>query len=58
MSDAKSKSAAQKARFLAVWPKIKSELVAHLESNGMPEDICAWFGKVGLYMSLSWRVFN
>ncbi|CAE6436514.1 unnamed protein product [Rhizoctonia solani] len=45
MSDFKSKASAQKARFLAVWPSIKSELVAYLESNGMPQDICAWFEK-------------
>ncbi|KAG9121011.1 Farnesyl pyrophosphate synthetase, partial [Ceratobasidium sp. 392] len=45
MSDFKSNAAAQKTRFLSAWPTIKSELVAHLEQNGMPSDICAWFDK-------------
>ncbi|KAG8687428.1 Farnesyl pyrophosphate synthetase [Ceratobasidium sp. 395] len=45
MSDFKAQAAAQKTRFLSTWPTIKSELVAHLEQNGMPNDICAWFDK-------------
>ncbi|KDN34476.1 hypothetical protein RSAG8_12414, partial [Rhizoctonia solani AG-8 WAC10335] len=45
MSDAKAKADAQKTRFLSVWPQIKAELVAYLESNGMPQDVCAWFEK-------------
>ncbi|CAE6393734.1 unnamed protein product [Rhizoctonia solani] len=43
MSEFKAKAGAQKTRFLSVWPKIKSEVSEYLESNGMPEDICAWF---------------
>ncbi|KAG8716424.1 Farnesyl pyrophosphate synthetase [Ceratobasidium sp. 394] len=45
MSDFKANAAAQKERFLSAWPTIKSELVAHLEQNGMPDDARAWFGK-------------
>ncbi|CAE6537783.1 unnamed protein product [Rhizoctonia solani] len=45
MSDFKAKAAAQKKRFLSVWPTIKSELTAYLESNGMPQDVCQWFEK-------------
>ncbi|KAF8757239.1 Belongs to the FPP GGPP synthase family [Rhizoctonia solani] len=46
MSEFKAKAGAQKTRFLSVWPKIKSEVSEYLESNGMPEDICAWFQRV------------
>jgi farnesyl diphosphate synthase len=46
MSDFKSKASSQKTRFLSVWPRIKSELVAYMESNGMPQDACQWFEKV------------
>ncbi|KAB5592026.1 Farnesyl-diphosphate synthase [Ceratobasidium theobromae] len=45
MSHPKSNAAAQKTRFLNTWPQIKSELVAHMESNGMPPDACKWFDK-------------
>ncbi|KAG8739158.1 Farnesyl pyrophosphate synthetase [Ceratobasidium sp. 414] len=45
MSDFKANAAAQKTRFLSVWPTIKSELVAHLEQNGMPDDARAWFDR-------------
>ncbi|QRV89379.1 farnesyl-diphosphate synthase [Ceratobasidium sp. AG-Ba] len=45
MSNFKAAAAAQKTRFQSVWPQIRNELVAHLEENGMPEDVCAWFGK-------------
>ncbi|KAF8599651.1 erg20p [Ceratobasidium sp. AG-I] len=45
MSNFKAAAAAQKARFLSVWPTIKDELVAHLTANGMPADAREWFDK-------------
>lgn len=42
----KAISAASRAKFLAVWPSLRDELLAYLDQNNMPQDARDWFERV------------
>lgn len=46
MSKADAK-AQKRAKFEAVFPVLRDELLAHFAAEGMPEDAKKWYTKVG-----------
>lgn len=36
-----------RAKFENTWPLVRDELLDHFKGEGMPEDVAAWYEKVG-----------
>ncbi len=45
----------RRAKFEAVYPILREELLAHLKQEGMPADAVFWFQRVRISLSMAMR---